>query len=154
VIRFLKYSIFGVPLGFILVGVIAIVVLASVSIDFNNTISITTPQQANLTATYQIDNGAVLPLTNASTVYWGSIMGGMENAKVMTIHLTNIGDLPTTVHIQLPESFPPGINITAPSSVYVNAHGSQDTTVNLHVAINAPTGDLPLGMGHITITAD
>jgi hypothetical protein len=151
-LKILKRSIFGVPIGFILIGVITFIALASMSLDFDNTITVTTPQQSNITATYRIDNGVELPLTNASTVYWGSVTGGTEHSKVMTIHLTNSGDLPDTVNIQVPSFI--GGYFTTPGLVNVGAHSSTDTHINLFIADNAPTGDLPIDLGHITITSD
>ena len=150
--KILSYKLLGIPLGLLLIAVLAVGALAATggwfTADFGNSITLTAPT-AQVSATYTIDQSQPQNVPTSGTVTWPSYPAGTLRSAVMTINFFNTGGTAATQTISLPTP-PDGFSLTSSaSSVSVPAGGTAQLTVTLGILASVPQQTYDLG--HILI---
>jgi hypothetical protein len=160
-----SHRILSIILATALVMVMGVGVYAAVlNLTFHNTVTIVSSAppapSANITATYAIDGGAPVALTNGATVKWGNVAQG--GTQTMTITFSNSGNASGNETIGLPAATNGGA-ITADATTVANSYvvavpaasgsvnGSNTATLTLTIDPAATTGT-NIVIGDVTIT--
>jgi len=151
--KIISYKLLGIPLGLLLIAVLAVGALATTGgwfvSDFDNAITLSAPPPANVAATYSIDQSQPQAVPTTGTVTWPSYAAGTQRNSTMTLAFSNTGGTSATQTITLPV-LPTGFTMTpSATSFSVPAGGNTQVTITLGIASSVAEGTYDLG--HILI---